>query len=260
MSPARPHAPRPVPLTAAAAAACSEPARAEMVNPLLDDAVLQTDITAGGSRSKALRRTHRSIHMDKVQLVRQEAFRIIGAVSERVGIPAVLAEHAKELFKQFQDKQPVLEKKAEVMAVACLYLSCREQKSAITFKELCGGSVGTSKKKIGRCVRQILAQIHVDVGIITPADCIRRTCQRLGLPFPMQQLAHGIAELAISSGVVRRYVCRSLLQLALCCRAAGPLLMRIGWCWVAGCAVPDGARCPLRRPSFSWPRTYRERR
>ena len=50
-------------------------------------------------------------------------------------------------------------KNISAMYAACLYISCRQEGTNRTFKEICGGATNTTVKEIGKCYKFIVREI-----------------------------------------------------------------------------------------------------
>lgn len=132
-------------------------------NPLLADAdgdmfLESTVISAndgGSGASKDLNRVHsRASNKGTLEKNLLKAFREISAMSERIGLPRMIADRAKSIFKKVEDDKLCKGKTTEGIIAACIYIACRQERVPRTFREISSLTL-VPKKDIGRCYKAL---------------------------------------------------------------------------------------------------------
>lgn len=120
-------------------------------NPLLNGSQLQTNISFGdGSmRSKELHRAQNKATADKNNKTLLQAFKQIGAYCDAYGIPPVVSDGAKHIFKDADESKLFRGKSQEAIIAGCIFIACRRNGVARSFQEIFQ-LTRVSKKEIGR--------------------------------------------------------------------------------------------------------------
>ncbi|XP_034469144.1 transcription initiation factor IIB-like [Hippoglossus hippoglossus] len=187
--------------------ALKDPSRVgDAQNPLLNGEDLTTKISKGtgaasfGEFGKSVtyqnRRTTSS--SDRAML---NAFKEISTMADRINLPRNIIDRTNNLFKQVYEQKSLKGRANDTIASACLYIACRQDGVARTFKEICAVS-RISKKEIGRCFKLILKALETSVDLITAGDFMSRFCSNLGLPKHVQMAATQIAREAVELDLV----------------------------------------------------------
>jgi transcription initiation factor TFIIB len=115
------------------------------------------------------------------------AFGKINELADHLGMTNVVKDGACDIFRMVvKPGQPMLGKSLNAMYAACLYISCRQEGTNRTFKEICGGATGTTVKEIGKCYKHVVKAIdglntQMMEQMITPEKLVNRFCGNLGL-------------------------------------------------------------------------------
>lgn len=138
-----------------------------------------------GTYNQTLTRLHNAgRNPDRVMLA---AFSKIGELADHLGMTSVVKDGACDIYRMVvKPGQPVLGKSQNAMFAACLYISCRQEGTNRTFKEICGGAQNTTVKEIGKCYKYIVKCIdglntQMMEQMITPEKLTNRFCGNLGL-------------------------------------------------------------------------------
>lgn len=179
------------------------------VNPLLDSDV-GTDIGSvpkgGASRGNAglknIQHKNAISASDKVML---EVMSRVDRLCERLSLQGSVSKRTKELFKRYQDfltldKDGVTRKRAlrddeiNQIVAASLFIACRNEQSARSYKEICG-LTQVSKKDIGATVKKIENALPdaKTTHVRGTEDFVTRFCNRLNLPRPIMRVADQVA-------------------------------------------------------------------
>jgi transcription initiation factor TFIIB len=138
-----------------------------------------------GTYNQTLTRLHNSgRNPDRPMLA---AFGKINELADHLGMTSVVKDGACDIFRMVvKPGQPMLGKSLNAMYAACLYISCRQEGTNRTFKEICGGATGTTVKEIGKCYKHVVKAIdglntQMMEQMITPEKLVNRFCGNLGL-------------------------------------------------------------------------------
>lgn len=166
----------------------ADPSRtAGPTNRMLSGGGLGTSIgkNPDGTYNQTLTRLHNSgRNPDRPMLA---AFGKINELADHLGMTSVVKDGACDIFRMVvKPGQPMLGKSLNAMYAACLYISCRQEGTNRTFKEICGGATGTTVKEIGKCYKHVVKAIdglntQMMEQMITPEKLTNRFCGNLGL-------------------------------------------------------------------------------
>lgn len=182
------------------------------VNPLLDSAS-GTDIGApvkgstmkAGAGLKGAQHRNASSAWDKMIL---EVSSRIDRLCERLSLQGSVSKRTKELFKRYQDeltldddgktrKRTLRDEEVKQIIAACLFIACRNEQGARTYKEICG-LTNVSKKDIGAMVKRI-ETVFPDAKtryVRGTEDYVTRFCNKLNLPRELMQVSEHVAKTA----------------------------------------------------------------
>lgn len=193
-------------------------------DPLLADSGLSTFIGASLSKG-SLDENGNAIYKNRPQMstgtrVLLSAFQKISDMADRINVTQVVINRAKLYFKQVYTSRRV--KYYDAVAAACLFIACRKEGVARTFKELCGVS-GTDVKVMARYYHKIKPIVGAGNLEYSVVDFIPRFCSQLDLPAAMINLVTHVAKSAIQIDVFARRSPISLVAAAiyLVCEKAG---------------------------------------
>ena len=120
-------------------------------------------------------------------------FKTIGVLCERIGLPKVIADRARQLFKLVVEDERIFRGKGtDGPIAACLYLACREARVPRTFKEISALTL-VPKKDIGRCCKA-MGPFLERMASPTTEDFMARFCSYLSLPMDVQRAAVHLAQ------------------------------------------------------------------
>lgn len=128
-----------------------------------------------------------------------QSFREIQVMTERIGLPRVVGDRAKQLYKKVFDEDVAKGKPNAGLIGACLFLACRQEKVPRTFKEM---TVLTrvDKKMLAKCTRLILPLLEGPVQQASTVDYVARFCSHLDLPVTVRAVAEQIVRAATGLG------------------------------------------------------------
>jgi transcription initiation factor TFIIB len=135
-----------------------DPSRVGAVaDPLLNGSQLDTIISARdgySGRAKELSRTQTKNAATKSEQNLVSAYKEIGAMSEAIGLPKVVSDIAKQLYKKVEDSKQLKGKTIQSIIAACIFIACRQANVPRTFKEICA-LTKVPKNEIGRVYKII---------------------------------------------------------------------------------------------------------
>ena len=138
-----------------------------------------------GTYNQTLTRLHnRGANPDKALIA---AFGKINELADHLGVTSVVKDGACDVYRMVvKPGVSIAGKSQNAMFAACLYISCRQEGTNRTFKEICGGAVNTTVKEIGKCYKFIVKTIDglnttMMEQMITPEKLTNRFCGNLGL-------------------------------------------------------------------------------
>lgn len=165
-------------------------------NPLLDGE-LGTDIGAGGKGGGKLNaQLNRAQHRNATSAWDRVMISVIGRIDrycERLSLPGAVSKRAKELFKRYQDhltlkkdgtrSRTLREEEVNEVIASSLFIACRNEKAARTYKEICG-LTKVPKKTVGATVKKMeLALEGAKTSYVRGTDdFVTRFCNILDLP------------------------------------------------------------------------------
>lgn len=172
-------------------------------NPLLDTAHLETVISSrdgftGACRELGRLQSKTSYRAGERNLL--AAFKIISLMCERIGLPRLIADRAKQLYKLVEDEKLTKGKVNDGIVAACIYVACRQEKVPRTFKEISALTL-VSKKDIGRCYKLIAPLLENRVSTVSMEDFMARFCSHLNLGMDVHRLAVAILKKVTELGV-----------------------------------------------------------
>jgi len=135
-----------------------DPSRVGAVaDPLLNGSQLDTVISARdgySGRAKELSRAQSKNATSKSERNLIAAYKEIGAMSEAIGLPKVVSDIAKQLYKKIEDSKQLKGKTIQSIIAACIFIACRKANVPRTFKEICA-LTKVPKNEIGRVYKTI---------------------------------------------------------------------------------------------------------
>jgi transcription initiation factor TFIIB len=159
------------------------------------------------------------------------AYKEIGAMSDAIGLPKVVSDIAKQLYKKVEDSKQLKGKTIQSIIAACIFIACRQANVPRTFKEICA-LTKVPKNEIGRVYKIIEKNLVASTqataaanGVDMPsanqaaphnptelqytpttstnaADLMIRFCNRLGLPPSVQATCVELARRMADQGTL----------------------------------------------------------
>lgn len=172
-------------------------------NPLLDGDGLETLIS--GSSSSNLGRLQNKVNYKPAEKNLMTNFKVIGIFCDRIGLPRVIADRAKQLFKKADEaKLTKGSRMIDGLVAACIYVACKQEQAGRTFKDI-SSLTQIPIKDIGRCYKIILPLLEDRQESLQPKDLIARFCSFLNLkgtevPRLAAFIVERISELGIATG------------------------------------------------------------
>lgn len=173
----------------------SDPSRVGAAeNPLLDN-----DLSTTIGRSTTGVEYHNRNGMSSTNRALMLAYRDINEIAARVGLPTTIVEQSSSYYKQIHEQKRLKSRPRVAVASACIYVACRLDRAARSFKELSSIS-GVQARDIAKCYKHICKiikipsqelHVHVDSG-----DFMSRFCSNLNLSVEVQRIATHIAAMA----------------------------------------------------------------
>lgn len=160
-------------------------------NPLLGGEQLDTLISnrdGFSGNSKDLNRLQNRANYKSGERNILQSFKEISTLCERIGLPKVIADRAKQLYKMAEDSKITKGKANEGIIAACLYIACRQEKVTRTFKEI-SSLTRVSKRDIGRCYKEMFPLLEQRMTTVSTEDFMTRFCSHLNLPMEVQKAA-----------------------------------------------------------------------
>ena len=173
-------------------------------NPLLDTDQLDTIISkkdGHSGTSQTLNRLQSRHALKNNERTLLAAFKSISILCERISLPKVIADRAKQLFKMVFDKKLLKGKTNEGVISACIYIACRQEQVPRSFKEISSLTL-VSRKDIGKCFKMITPLLETNMSTITTNDFILRFCSHLSLDSKVQKAATFVSEQLEKDGVL----------------------------------------------------------
>ncbi len=173
-------------------------------NPLLDGDQLETIISVKDNfsgTSKELNRLQSRTNYKASEKTLLQSFKELTTLCERVGLPKVIADRAKQLFKKADESKLFRGKVNEEVIATCLYVACRQEKVTRTFKEI-SALTRVSKRDIGRCYKTLAPLLEARMATVTTEDFMTRFCSYLNLGIDVQKAALYLAKQSSAFGIM----------------------------------------------------------
>lgn len=170
-------------------------------NPLLDGGQLETIISAKdgfSGMSKELGRLQGRATFKPGEKNLLNSFRTISTYCERIGLPRVIVDRAKQLFKKADEEKILKGKGTEAAIASSIYIACRESQVPRTFKEISSLTM-VSKKDIGRCCKAMAPFLEM-LNAPSTEDFMARFCSHLNLGMDVQKTAVFVSKQVKSIG------------------------------------------------------------
>lgn len=165
-------------------------------NPLLDGDQLDTMISGRDNysgASKDLNRLQSRTNFKASERTLMQSFKEISTLCERVGLPKIIADRAKQLYKMADDAKTLRGKGNDGIIATCLYVACRQEKVTRTFKEI-SALTRVPKRDIGRCYKLLAPLLESKMATVSTEDFMSRFCSYLNLGMDVQKAAVHLAK------------------------------------------------------------------
>lgn len=173
-------------------------------NPLLDSDQLDTIVSkkdGGTGLARDLSRLQNRGSVKQSDRILINAFRVIGTMCDRIGLPKVICDRAKQLFKKVEDEKIMKGRANDGIIASCIYIACRQERVPRTFKEISSLTL-VPKKDIGRCYKTLAPLLEQKMGVVSTEDFMARFCSHLNLNTEVQRCATLIARKANELGLL----------------------------------------------------------
>lgn len=187
-----------------------------VANPLLDGeqgTSIGTGTKGGGASNFALNRAQNRNATSAADKVMIQVMGRIDRHCERLSLSGSVSKRAKELFKRYQDHltlkkisaegQPdkftrsraLREEEVNEIIASSLFIACRNEKAARTFKEICG-LTKVPKKNVGATVKkmELVLEGAKTAYVRGTDDFVTRFCNFLDLPREVTNAADAVAK------------------------------------------------------------------
>jgi len=171
-------------------------------NPLLDGNQLQTVISRTGSGHRDLNRLHQKGTVDERTKLVVDAFKTIQIYCDRIGLPQIISDRAKQLYKRAIDERMVRGRSKEAIMASTIYIACRQEHVPRTLKEI-QGLVQVRRGEFVQTFKKILTNLQDNIGIISTEDFLARFCSNLNLPRHIENAAKVVTDRARLIGAVQ---------------------------------------------------------
>ncbi|GAA93702.1 uncharacterized protein L969DRAFT_96771 [Mixia osmundae IAM 14324] len=151
------------------------------------------------------------------------SYKEISAVCEKINLPTMVSDIAKQLYKRQDDEKLLKGKSNDAIIAACIFIACRQAGVSRTFKEIVELS-RVPKKVLGQCfkiLKSVFDTNDVGTGGITadgtvvtdtthrvnlggngPEDTIVRFCNHLGMSAYIQSRGREVVRKVMNLGVL----------------------------------------------------------
>jgi transcription initiation factor TFIIB len=175
-------------------------------NPLLNGTQLDTIISkldGGSGAARSLSKTHGRASAVKGERHLVQTYKEIAAMCEAIGLPRLIGDAAKHLYKQVDERKLLRGKSNDALIAACIFIACRQENVSRTFKEICA-LTKVPKKEIGRCFKALVRELDTNMHSqdMSGADLMYRFCSNLGLPAEVKKAAVAVGERAKDLGTL----------------------------------------------------------
>jgi transcription initiation factor TFIIB len=154
--------------------------------------------------SKELSKVQGRASMKPAEKALLRSFKEIGSMCDRIGLPRIIADKAKQIYKLVDDSKTLKGKNNEGIIAACIYLACRQENVTRTYKEISALTM-VPKKEIGRCFKLIQPLLTSSPSkMVSTEDFVTRFCSHLRLGMDVQKISIFVlkkcAEIGCSAG------------------------------------------------------------
>lgn len=178
-------------------------------NPLLNDGGLGTMIAAGKNDGGMAHNLNRLLAQrggaDTDQKL-QNAFRDISKMCDRLGLVKAITSRSQELYKKAFDAKAIKVRGTSAVYAAVVYIACRQEGMARTFKEICAATPEPSDvKTVGRMFKLLRRELKLSegVGVTNTRALMRRFGSALGMQVKELIALERMAEVACPEDGVR---------------------------------------------------------
>lgn len=166
------------------------------------DATLISKRDGHSGLSRELNRAHAKANNVKAERALATAFKEIQAMSERLGVPKVVADTAKQFYRRVETDKILKGRPGDAVLAACLFMACRQQSVGRTFKELCQLTT-VPKKEIGRCFKGLQQLVSAPaLAADALASYVSRFASHLSLSSDVRNAALALATTASTKGIL----------------------------------------------------------
>lgn len=166
-------------------------------NPALDNASLSTTIgaaTGAASFNEDGQLKYRSRQQkptsDRNML---NAIRELETLAHRMNVPQSIVEAAADIYRRVQESGKFSGRSHDPIISACMYIACRNQGVARTFREVVAVSQA-KRSDIIKMFKAIVKVLEQDMSVVSSAELVNRFCGRLDLDQKCVRVAINICQ------------------------------------------------------------------
>ncbi|CAG8811147.1 27672_t:CDS:1, partial [Racocetra persica] len=166
--------------------------------------------------------------------------REIEAMCTSMDLSQEVIDTTKQLYKRTVEEKVMRGKNKIAFYAACIYIACRINKVARSFKEI-SASTQVSKKHLARAVKNLVATFELNMGLMKSEDLMTRFCNRLGLSHEIERtcskISQRIEELGFLTGRTQNTIAAATIHFVASIRNISVSIENIAC--VSGMAVPS---------------------
>ena len=126
------------------------------------------------------------------------AFNQLNILKDKLGLPDAIVEKTAYIYRKARERGLGRGRETSAALAAALYLTCREEGTPRTFKEICLIS-NLKRKAISRQYRHMVIELDIRIPTVDPIKCIARIANQINLNQKVKQKAINIMNAATKS-------------------------------------------------------------
>lgn len=132
-----------------------------------------------------------------------QAFRELGKLKNKLGLPEAVVEKAAYLYRKAEEKRLIRGRSVSSMLSASVYLACREIGSPKSIRELTEAT-GVRFKGLSQCYRLLVMELDIKVPLVDPMKYVAKIANKTGISEKTKRVAikimQEIVKIEISAG------------------------------------------------------------
>jgi transcription initiation factor TFIIB len=161
----------------------------------LSTVIAPTDRRSGkgaGILTGAMIQMHVNSSMSSFDRSLSQAYDEIKSMGAKLELNLSVQEHACEIYHEVAEAKPLRGKNVPALIAACLFIACRRLNEDRTFKDIYTRSE-TPRKHLLKTLNWIKKTTNIPVDPVSPGKFVKRYCEQLELPKPVQQATEQVA-------------------------------------------------------------------